>query len=121
MNLIDKTNKFKSQEDKDAKEILAKREQILSLETEMRKLSETVIVVQNEAAHFQRVKEVDSELKNHRQELVLQNLKQALGDATHHLKWLQHRNEAESNSQTQIAAMKIADPVSQIEMDENTA
>jgi hypothetical protein len=54
--------------------------------------------VQNEQQHYQRVSDADQTLKTHRQDLVLQNLKQALAHALHHLKWLEHRNEIEKVS-----------------------
>lgn len=64
----------------------------------MRKLAEMVTSVKNEWQHYERVVDADASLKNHRFDLVLQNLKQALADATHHLKWLHHRNEIEQDS-----------------------
>jgi hypothetical protein len=51
------------------------------------------------------VVEADASLKNHRQDLVLNNLKTALQDAIHHLKWLGHRNEIEAASQDKIKQM----------------
>ena len=64
--------------------------------------------------------DADASLKNHRQDLVLTNLKTALGDAIHHLKWLEHRNDIEAQSQDKIKQMEIEDPLPQIEMDQNT-
>lgn len=120
IDLIEKTNTFKQSEDKDAQEILAKREQIYTLLTEMRKLQETVIAVQNDQLHYTRVLDADKQLNTHRAELILQNLNQALSDASHHLKWLQHRNEQESITQAKIAQITIEEPFTQIEMEQNT-
>lgn len=86
--MIQTTNKFKETEAKDTEHFEAKREQLMQLDCEIRKLHETICLLENESSHYQRVAAADQTLKGHRAELVHNNLKQALADASHHLKWL---------------------------------
>lgn len=120
-NLIQATNSFKDTEAKDTQHFQTQRDSLTQLEADMRRLQETLTLQDNEAQHYQRVKAADQTLSGHRSELVLGNLTQALADALHHLKWLQHRNALEQGSQNKIKQLSIPAPESQVEAEQNAA
>lgn len=65
-----------------------KREVYSGLITEMRTLSESLLACSVESQYLKVVSDSDKTLNGERQALALQNLMQALADATHHLYWL---------------------------------
>lgn len=54
----------------------------------MRTLSESLLACSVESQYLKVVSDSDKTLNGERQALALQNLMQALADATHHLYWL---------------------------------
>jgi hypothetical protein len=98
LEIITAVKKFEENEKNDSETIKIKRESYLALITEMRNLSEKLSSFKIESQYLESVSQSDKTLNQERQALILQNLMQALADATHHLYWLQHRNKLELDS-----------------------
>ena len=82
-------------------------------------MSEKLSVISVETNYLNAVTEGDKKLKQEKNSFLLQNLKSALADATHHLYWLQHRNKIEEESQKKISKIVFIEPSHELNLVEN--